>query len=136
MGFLSGLGGRLRHAFSGDNLLISRALLGGDYAAAAQLRERQAAQAAQREEAERAGRAAALRAQALAAFGYDKASIAGLAPQDASALLRQRVQASPTPDPDLPGMQGLPRIGNDEEFERLPSGARFVAPDGTIRSKR
>lgn len=34
-----------------------------------------------------------------------------------------------------PAAGGMPRIGSDAEYDALPSGAQFVAPDGTTRRK-
>lgn len=135
MAFLGNFGGRLKKAFGGNNLMISRALLAGDYAGATQLRERQAALAAQRADAERANQAAAMRAQALAAFGYDKASIAGLAPHDASDLLRQRMLGASTMPPGAVSV-GPPRVNSPEERDALPAGTPYVDPDGRIRLRR
>ena len=40
-----------------------------------------------------------------------------------------------TPNADTDPSGGIPRVQNDADYTRLPSGARFMAPDGTIRSK-
>jgi hypothetical protein len=32
-------------------------------------------------------------------------------------------------------LQGLPTVASDADYEKLPSGAQFVDPEGNIRSK-
>ncbi len=43
--------------------------------------------------------------------------------------------AAKTAPAAAPSTKGLPTVKSDAEFNQLPSGAKFVAPDGSIRTK-
>jgi len=43
--------------------------------------------------------------------------------------------AANTPPVSSPGEAGLPRIATQDQFKTLPSGSKFVAPDGSVRIK-
>lgn len=77
-------------------------------------------------------------------FRRDRASAARLANPNVidayDADLRRQAtggegQAAPQQAPGQGGAGDMPRITTDEEFNALPSGARFIDPEGNVRQK-
>lgn len=122
-GFLRGLRNRL--GGGGDfmeRVLMSQALLNGDYGAAMQMRARQQQAAAQQAEAEAQARAAEeqflTQHQALAGLGMDKTAIAAMSPQQRSQMVMERLQ--PRQFGPEGGSLGIPGADGQMAYQQAP----------------